>query len=77
MPRFYVHLLKDGALVDDQEGAEFDDINAVLAEAEQAGREMVAQLVLLGERIAGRSLEIYDDQGNRLKGVPLQSLVRL
>lgn len=76
MPRFYVHMQKDGVRFDDAEGAEFDDLAAALAETEEAGREMVAQIVLKGERIGNRSLEICDNRGISLTQVPLQSLVR-
>ncbi|EJC64658.1 hypothetical protein Rleg5DRAFT_1412 [Rhizobium leguminosarum bv. viciae WSM1455] len=75
MTRFYFHI-RDGDQVErDLEGIEFSNVQAAEQEALMAAREMVAELVMQGQRIEGKIFEIDDENGNRVLAVPFLSTV--
>jgi hypothetical protein len=59
----------------DLEGIEFSSVRAAEQEALKAAREMVAELVMQGQRIQDKIFEIDDEDGNRVLAVPFLSTV--
>ncbi len=75
MTRYYFHVRSAAGLDHDPEGAEFEDIAAANREALQAAREMVAEMVLAGDKIDGNQFEITDEAGIVVSTVPFKAAV--
>jgi hypothetical protein len=76
MPRYYFHVLKNGLLEKDLEGADFPSPEAAREEALTAAREMLAELLLADQVIDGASFEITDDAGVVVDRIPFRSVIR-
>ncbi|RWX25105.1 hypothetical protein EHI47_26820 [Rhizobium leguminosarum] len=75
MTRFYFHIRHGDQVERDLEGIEFPSVQAAEQEALKAAREMVAELVMQGQRIQDKIFEIDDEDGNRVLAVPFLSTV--
>jgi hypothetical protein len=73
MPKYYVNILENGKLIKDREGTEADNVEAMIADALQSAREMMAANVLAGKEPDGRAFEICDETGRVLTVVPFRS----
>jgi hypothetical protein len=64
MPRFYFELIgKSGAtMTPDDEGAEFPDLEAAIADADQGCAEMLAEAVLEGRSADFAAIDIRDEK---------------
>jgi hypothetical protein len=78
MTRYYFHQRRqDGARIMDEDGAEFSDLDAALAEALTSARELMSETVLHGFIELNRAFEISDREGHVLLTVPLSDAVDL
>jgi len=68
MTRYFFHIHRGDMRIEDYEGEEFADLDAALAEAVEAARELVATAVRRNHPINGDRIEICDDS-NRYHGV--------
>ena len=73
MARFYLHFHDGGAVYPDDEGAEFADVAAALAEAVQSGREILAEKVFTSDAEHMR-YDIVDQTGQIVETVRLAQL---
>jgi copper homeostasis protein CutC len=76
MPLFYAHLMTDGKLLEDPDGASFPDLQAAIDDAQESLR------VLLGDRIkAGdvrplvQAIEIHDATGAAMATVTMKEVI--
>lgn len=70
MPRFYLHLLHDGILIEDPDGSELPDAGAARAEALTSARELWALAMHNGTDLSDRRFVIRDEEGRHLIEVP-------
>lgn len=63
MPNFYLHLEYDGRVVEDPDGSELPDLDAVRAEALAAARDLWAAAITRGEDLSDRRFIIFDEHG--------------
>lgn len=68
MTHYFFHIHRGDTRIEDFEGEEFADLDAALAEAVEAARELVATAVRTNQPINGDRIEIYDES-NRYHGV--------
>ena len=66
MPTFYFHLRKDGKLIADQEGDEFQNLDDVREEAIAAARQIIAFAPLEGRDARDYSFLITDDRAQQV-----------
>ncbi|MEP6831726.1 MAG: hypothetical protein ABI963_15410 [Rhizomicrobium sp.] len=70
MPRYFFHILHpDISPIPDREGADYDGLDAAKQEAVASVRDLVAEAVKYGTKVAGLGIEIWDDAGQVLKVV--------
>ncbi len=72
MPRFFFDVAEGSEVTSDQEGVEFADLEAALAEAVQGARDLVAHGIMKNEDVAGKSFSIRDEKGRRVALVPFR-----
>lgn len=77
MPRYYQHLRDGDELIEDLEGGDFDDLPAVLLDAQTAAREMLSEKVLHGRIVDGTRIEICDDAGALVETVKFREQLYL
>ncbi len=77
MPRFYLHYREPDDLIVDQEGLELPDLEAAKAEAERAGRDILAEKVKLQQPLNHDVIEIASEDGQVLAKVALSRLIKL
>lgn len=64
LPRFFLHQRHGGDLIEDIEGAEFADLDALRREAVLSAREIMSERLLKGEDMNNSAFEIVDEGGN-------------
>jgi hypothetical protein len=75
--RYYFHI-RDGLDIEiDPEGTELPSVNAAQQEAREAALEIVAEMVLRHERIAGKTFQVTDETGVVITLIPFASVLRL
>lgn len=62
MPLFYFNTVSDGALIEDLEGTELDNVELARQEAIYDARALMSAAILTGRDISGRSVQILDEQ---------------
>ncbi|SMF57974.1 hypothetical protein SAMN02982989_0664 [Xaviernesmea oryzae] len=77
MPKYYFHVRKDGVVEQDPEGAEFATIDQAHAEATQAAREIVAEMIVAGAVVDGHTFVIANEDGAVVSEIPFKSVLRL
>lgn len=77
MPRFYFHVRQGGLLVPDLEGTELPDRGCARDEAVNCARDLAAERIRAGRGLAGRSIEIEDEQGVLVDSVSLLDVIIL
>ena len=76
MPRYYFHVsAPDSELLRDPEGQEFRDLAAVREEAIASAREIMAELMLVGQAPDGHTFQITDEKDKVLLVVPFKSAI--
>jgi hypothetical protein len=70
MPRYFFHIRNPGeGLVLDDEGAEFEDLQAAQHEARETVRDLVVESIRCSRTIQGLGVEIVDEAGKVLETV--------
>lgn len=77
MPRYYFHIRSDDGLIRDPDGTELADLAAARLEAEDAARDLLADLLREGKVLDGQVFEITDGEGEVLERLALRSVLRL
>jgi hypothetical protein len=77
MPKYFQHLFDGRDHIEDFEGSEFPDAVSAIADAEEGGRQMLAERVRAGQVVAGQRIEIQDEAGSVVGIVGLRGLLRL
>lgn len=77
MPRFFFHIREGDKLDVDPEGTEFPSPEDAVADARKAAREMLAELLLAGERLDGQHFEITSEDGNVVDVVSFRSVLNI
>jgi hypothetical protein len=62
MALFYFNTVSDGALIEDLEGTELDNVELARQEAIYDARALMSAAILTGRDISGRSVQILDEQ---------------
>ncbi|GGD11032.1 DUF6894 family protein [Aureimonas glaciei] len=75
--RYFLHMRRGEELIQDPDGTELPDLDAVMAEAIQGARQILAENVMSGSVVTGRKFEICDEQGKVLLVVPFSEAVKL
>ena len=75
MPRFYFHVARDGARLQDEEGLPLPDAEAAWYQAVRSARELIRADVALGTRWDTQAIEIFDEGGARVDRLPLADIV--
>jgi hypothetical protein len=73
--RLFLHLRRDGDLLRDEDGRLFADLAEARAEALATGREVVANRLGQGRRVAALHIEIQDQTGRVLAIMPLRDMM--
>jgi hypothetical protein len=76
MPRYYLHIHGPDGTLEDNEGSELADMEAVREEAIEAVREIVANRVRRGRGASGRELRVADDTGKLVLAIPFREAAR-
>ncbi|MGO4353131.1 hypothetical protein AB4Z25_14590 [Rhizobium sp. RAF36] len=74
--RYYFHIHEDAVYIEDVEGIDLPGGGEARNEAVKAAREMVAELVLSGEPIDGKTFEVRDEGGTLIATVPFLSVIK-
>ncbi len=75
--RYHFNIRSGDTVIRDREGAEYETLADARCEAVRSARELLAEMLLRGEVVNGRSIEICDRQGIVLDVVMLREQVRL
>ena len=75
MTRYFFHICSRTERIEDWEGADFDTLEAALAEARLAAREILAEDLRKGQVDETRRFEIVDDQGRLVGRLPFQDAI--
>ncbi len=75
MPRYYLHLRERDGMIADQDGIDFPDLQAAMADAKQSIREMVAERIASAEELDIRSIQICDETGRDVGTVTLAAAI--
>ncbi|MBW9114792.1 hypothetical protein JNB88_14200 [Rhizobium cauense] len=75
--RYFFHMRSHHGDETDDQGLEFPSLETARGQAEEAAREIVAELVMQQERIDGTRFEITDEHGRILATVPFRDVVKL
>ncbi|MBB3951836.1 DUF6894 family protein [Aureimonas jatrophae] len=70
--RCYLHILDGGDIIRDPTGAEFVSLEAVMTEAIQSVRDLLAEAVRKGEPLDGRIMLVEDETGHILFRLPFR-----
>jgi hypothetical protein len=76
MPRYYFHVKDEQKTIRDEEGSEFQNLDAVREEAMESAREMMSGDVRQGHRPNGRTFVVMDEQGNVVLNFPFELAIR-
>lgn len=66
MARFYFHIEDKSELICDEEGLEFPNLDAAIAEAKHSARDFAAECIRAGTAVDGRNIRILDAEGRTL-----------
>lgn len=77
MPRYFFHLHDCGALLPDEEGREFPDLEAAVHMAKIEARELLAAEVNEGKLCLGCQIEVVEENTGRTIIVPFSATVQL
>ncbi|MDQ0558665.1 hypothetical protein QO004_000440 [Rhizobium mesoamericanum] len=77
MTRYFFHIRDGDDLVEDTDGVELPDHASAREEAVRAAREMLAEKLLLGERIDGELFEVTDESGRVVETIPFKSVMKI
>jgi UPF0288 family protein (methanogenesis marker protein 3) len=72
MPIYFFHIRDGDSLILDEEGTEFEYIQAAFAEAEQSARELALEQVKAGNLGNSAVVELTNTKGTVLMVVPLK-----
>lgn len=75
--KLFFHLRDIDGYERDHDGMDLPSPAHAVAEAENAAREMVAELVMHADRIDGRAFEVADEHGEIVRTVAFKDVVRL
>jgi hypothetical protein len=75
MPRYFLHIKNGDETLVDEEGGEYDDLEAVRAEARDAARDIMSEGVLNGESLDGRVFLITDEGGGTVLEYPFHDAI--
>jgi hypothetical protein len=71
---FFFHVRNGAGLVRDMEGTELPDMEAARHEAQASARDFAIDDLRSGMPIAGRNIEIADDEGHILDTMPMRAV---
>lgn len=74
MPRYFFNIREGDHVSVDEEGLVLPGLAAAEAEAEQSGRELLADMLRNGTPLDGQIIEVTNEDGAVLKRVGLKSL---
>jgi len=72
MPRFFFDVVDGSEVTSDQEGVDFADVEAAMAEAVQGARDLVAHGIMRNEDLSGQSFSIRDETGQTVARLPFR-----
>lgn len=75
MARYYFHIRDGDKLIEDLEGQDVGDEEAIRAEALASAREMLAESIRLGKSMEHRIFEITDADGRQVTTVPFSDAI--
>jgi hypothetical protein len=75
MKRFYFHVLGDVINFNDDEGAEFSNLEAAHGEAELALRELVVNAIRASNDHVAEAIVVNDEAGREVLRVALQTVL--
>ena len=70
MPLFYLHIRRDGVLMEDPDGSDLPDVAAAREEAIAAARDIWAAAIRQGQDFSDRQFIIADERGRHVLVVP-------
>lgn len=76
MTRYFFHIRSRTERIEDPEGGDFDTLEAALAEARLAAREIMAEDVRRGQVAETRVFEIADARGRLVARLPFSEALR-
>jgi hypothetical protein len=76
MPMFFFHIRDGDALILDEEGTDFEFIQAAFAEAELSARDLAIEQIKGGTLGDGAAVELTNSTGIVLKVVPLSFFLK-
>jgi hypothetical protein len=71
MPRYFFHISHTGRRVEDQEGADFDALEAAQEEAAASLRDLIAAALKSGKPSTLEAIDVVDNEGSILATVDL------
>ena len=75
MARYYFHIRDRDKLIEDLEGQDIVDEEAIRVEALASAREMLAEGILLGKSMEHRIFEVTDANGRQVTTVPFSDAI--
>ena len=63
MPRYFFNIEDSGGGINDEEGSDFPDLDAVREEAIEVARQIMSQRILVGHSAGGWKFIITDETG--------------
>lgn len=75
MTHYFFHICSRTERIEDREGADFDTLDAALAEARLAAREILAEDLRKGYVDETRLFEIVDERGELMARVPFKEAI--
>jgi hypothetical protein len=75
MTHYFFHICSRTERIEDREGADFDTLDAALAEARLAAREILAEDLRKGQVDETRLFEIVDERGELMARVPFKETI--
>jgi hypothetical protein len=69
--RYFLHVKRDGLVIQDLEGTEFRDVEEATQEAIAAAREILANAIQEGTDVTEDAILIADESGHELAIVPI------
>jgi hypothetical protein len=74
MPRYYFHLQRQGARLEDEDGIALPDAEAAWFQAVRSARELIRAELTLGGRWEDQSIEIVEDRRVQVDRVDLSDV---
>lgn len=76
MERYFLHLV-DGKVIRDEEGQEFDNLDAAKEEAIASARSLMREAIWKGRLPLNESIEIADVSGRVLHTIPFRDVITI